>query len=619
MREYLKNHILIGDGAMGTYLYQLGTPVGMNFEELNLTNPELIANVHRQYIAAGAKLIQTNTYMANREKLARFGLEDKLKEINRAAVRIAKQAANSDVFVAGTIGGMQGLRGKEPDLKEITGSVQEQLEVFLEENVDAVLFETYLDLEELLAVLKIARQKTDLPIICQLSRYEGLDLRDAFTQLKDEGADVVGLNCRTGPHKIIKAFERVPLLQDVYFSAYPNAGLPDYVDGRYEYESTPEYFAKSALRLREQGVRLIGGCCGTTPDHIRKIAQALKDLSPVTEKLVANSKDEKKRLLVGENSIPNAESTRRWMKPTLPECIQRRHTVIVELDPPRNLDYKEFLYGCQALKDAGADAVTLADNSLAMMRMSNMALGTLVKERIGIRPLLHVACRDRNLIAQQSHLMGLHALGIDHVLVVTGDPTRFGDFPGATSVYDLNSFEMIRLIKEMNKGISYSGQPLGSAASFIVGGAFNPNVKNLDKAIERLEKKVAAGADYIMTQPVYSTEQVEELYQATKHIEVPIFVGVMPLTSSRNAEFLHNEVPGIRLSDKVRERMSRVNGEAARREGVEIAREIVDAIIERFNGVYLITPFLRYEMTAELTKYIVKKTSPTFGRSWEVS
>ncbi|MDK2985724.1 MAG: methionine synthase / methylenetetrahydrofolate reductase [Clostridia bacterium] len=619
MREYLKNHILIGDGAMGTYLYQLGIPVGMNFEELNLTNPELIANVHRQYIAAGAKLIQTNTYMANREKLARFGLEDKLKEINRAAVRIAKQAANSDVFVAGTIGGMRGLRGKEPDLKEITGNVQEQLEVFLEENVDAVLFETYLDLEELLAVLKIARQKTELPIICQLSRYEGLDLRDAFTQLKDEGADVVGLNCRTGPHKIIKAFERVPLLQDVYFSAYPNAGLPDYVDGRYEYESTPEYFAQSALRLREQGVRLIGGCCGTTPDHIRKIAQALKDLSPVTEKLVANGKDEKKRLLVGENSIPNAESTRRWMKPTLPECVQRRHTVIVELDPPRNLDYKDFLYGCQALKDAGADAVTLADNSLAMMRMSNMALGTLVKERIGIRPLLHVACRDRNLIAQQSHLMGLHALGIDHVLVVTGDPTRFGDFPGATSVYDLNSFEMIRLIKEMNKGISYSGQPLGSAASFIVGGAFNPNVKNLDKAIERLEKKVAAGADYIMTQPVYSTEQVEELYQATKHIEVPIFVGVMPLTSSRNAEFLHNEVPGIRLSDKVRERMSRVNGEAARREGVEIAREIVDAIIERFNGVYLITPFLRYEMTAELTKYIVKKTSPTFGRSWEVS
>ncbi|GAB7387865.1 bifunctional homocysteine S-methyltransferase/methylenetetrahydrofolate reductase [Bacillaceae bacterium] len=607
IKEHLRERMLIGDGAMGTYLYQLGIPVGVNFEELNLTNPVLIGDVHRQYIEAGAQLIQTNTYMANRERLSRFGLEDKVKEINRAAVRIAKEAAGGDVFVAGTIGGLRNARQKGLPLDEASRHFREQLDVLLAEEVDAVLLETFYDLEELLTVLRIARRATEKPIICQLTMEDGLDVTGAFAALRDEGADIVGLNCRTGPYKITRAFEQVPLMAGVYFSAYPNAGLPDYVDGRYEYVATPEYFGQSALRLREQGVRLIGGCCGTTPAHIRKVAEALRGLAPVREKAVREDGPGGAAVAVRERPADNAGG-RSWREPTIPELARERHTIIVELDPPKNLHYEEFLRGCQALKEAGADAITLADNSLAMTRMSNMALGALVKERIGIRPLLHIACRDRNLIAQQSHLMGLYALGIDHVLAVTGDPTRFGDFPGATSVYDLSSFEMIRMIKEMNKGLSFSGRPLGRETAFTVAAAFNPNVKYMHKAVERLEKKVAAGADYIMTQPVFSREKVEELYAATKHVGVPIFVGVMPLTSSRNAEFLHNEVPGIQLSAEVRARMARVEGEAARREGIAIAREIIDAVIERFHGVYLITPFLRYEMTAELTRYVLEKT-----------
>jgi len=265
--------------------------------------------------------------------------------------------------------------------------------------------------------------------------------------------------------------------------------------------------------------------------------------------------------------------------------------------------------GAAALKEAQADALTMADNSLAVSRMSNMAVGALVKERIGIRPLVHIACRDRNLIGTQSHMMGLHALGIDHVLAVTGDPARFGDLPGSSSVYDMTSFEIIRMIKQLNEGISFSGKPLRQRARFVVGAAFNPNVKYLDKAIRRLEKKVEAGADFIMTQPVYDPRLIERIADETRHIPVPIFIGIMPLASGRNAEFLHNEVPGIQLADRVRERMRGLEGDDGRREGLAIARELLDAAMERFNGIYLITPFMLYEMTVELTRYVCRKAA----------
>lgn len=288
---------------------------------------------------------------------------------------------------------------------------------------------------------------------------------------------------------------------------------------------------------------------------------------------------------------------------TIPELVREQTTVIVELDPPVDLNYLPFLQGAKVLKEAGADAVTLADNSLAVTRMSNLALGALVKEQVGIRPLLHISCRDRNLIGQQSHLMGLYALGIDHVLAVTGDPSRYGDLPEASSVYDVSSIELIRKIKMLNTGFSFSGRPLNHGSAFTVGAAFNPNVKHLNKAVERLERKMGAGADFFMSQPLYCRQQIECVAQATAHLPIPLFIGIMPLTSSRNAEFLHHKVPGIQIPDDVREKIARFSGDDARKQGIELAKELMDTVLQYFKGIYLITPFMRYEMTAELTKY----------------
>jgi len=342
----------------------------------------------------------------------------------------------------------------------------------------------------------------------------------------------------------------------------------------------------------------VGGCCGTTPEHIKAIAEALADLHPVMR---VNPS-----LIIDEQRI-QAYQLRTRQKETIVELVRKRHTVIVELDPPKDLDTEEFLRGCQELQKAGVDAVTLADNSLANVRVSNLALGAIMKSQ-GIEPLLHIACRDRNLIGQQSNLMGLHALGIDQVLVITGDPSRFGDLPGASSVFDVNSFDLIRLTKQLNEGISFSGRPLKQKADFVVGAAFNPHVRQIEAAVKRLERKAAAGADYVMTQPVYDEATIRQIYEVTKQLSIPIFIGIMPLTSQRNAEFLHNEVPGIRLSPESLARMRGLQGTAARQEGIDMSKELIDAAMQYFNGIYLITPFNYYEMTVELARYVQSKS-----------
>ncbi|MNJ39963.1 Bifunctional homocysteine S-methyltransferase/5,10-methylenetetrahydrofolate reductase [compost metagenome] len=378
------------------------------------------------------------------------------------------------------------------------------------------------------------------------------------------------------------------------------------------YGATPEYFGETALDFAQFGVRLIGGCCGTTPEHIAKISKRLEGYAPLPLsqiQMISESSDEVdsgSRIEVTEESTLGC-ACGGHDEPTLVDLVKTRHTVIVELDPPRDLDIGKFMAGASALKQAGVDAVTLADNSLAVTRMSNMALGHLVKAQTGLRPMVHIACRDRNLIGTQSHMMGFDALGINHVLAVTGDPARFGDLPGASSVYDMTSFEMIRMIKQLNEGVAFSGNPLKQRAKFVVGAAFNPNVKHLDKAVQRLEKKIAAGADYVMTQPVYDVQLIRDIKEATAHLEVPLFIGIMPLASGKNAEYLHNEVPGIQLSDEIRRRMDGLQGEAGRMEGIEIAKELLDVAVEYFKGIYLITPFMFYEMNVFLMNYIKQK------------
>ncbi|MCF8888352.1 bifunctional homocysteine S-methyltransferase/methylenetetrahydrofolate reductase [Priestia megaterium] len=606
--EDLKSKILIGDGATGTLLYSHG--IDSCFEELNITKPEEVARIHRAYVEAGANVIQTNTYAANYQKLARYGLEDSVKDINVAGVKLAKQAAKDQAYVVGTLGGIRSFQKNAISLEEVKRSIREQMFWLLNEGVDGLLFETYYDFEELKTVLTLARKETDKPIITHVSLHDigvlqdGRPLADALKELEALGADVVGLNCRLGPYHMIQSLEEVPLPDRAFLSAYPNASLPAYVEGKLEYETNEDYFVESARLFREQGVRLIGGCCGTTPAHVRAMSSALKELPPITSKVV------KMRPAV------TVQEREQQDKPHMHEIVKKRRSVIVELDPPKQLGPTKFLEGAKALDKVGVDAITLADNSLASPRISNLAMATLMQQETKARPLIHITCRDRNLIGLQSHLMGLHTLGMNQVLAITGDPSKVGDFPGATSVYDLSSFDLISLIAQFNEGLSYSGKPLGQKTNFSIAAAFNPNVRHLDRAVQRLEKKIDCGAHYFITQPLYSTKQIEEVYEATKHLTTPVYIGIMPLTSARNARFIHHEVPGIKLSEDILERMDatgndRIRGEV---EGLAIAKSLIDTAYELFDGIYLITPFMRYEMTEILTRYIHDKQLVTSER-----
>lgn len=597
--DELKTRILTADGAMGTLLYSYG--IEYCNEELNLQRPEIVEKIHLDYINAGADIIQTNTYGANALKLARYGLESQVAEINKAAIDIANRAATpGGQFVFGTIGGIRGIRKSDASLQEIIAMVDQQANQLLEGDPHGLLLETYYDFEELAATVKHLKTITDTPLIAQVSMHDpgilqnGMTLNDALHQLETLGADIVGVNCRLGPHHTIQAFEEVTLPEKAFLSAYPNASLLDVEDGRIVYESEADYFGRAALLLREEGVRLIGGCCGTTPKHIEAVKKHLGQLAPIVHKIVT----ERKPIVIRE-----AEAL---AVTPLHEKAKSERTIIVELDTPRHLDVEKFLEGSVALKAAGVDAVTMADNSLASPRISNMAMGSILKHTEDIRALTHITCRDRNLIGLQSHLMGLDALGIHDILAVTGDPTKVGDFPGATSVYDVSSMELIQLIKKLNEGISFSGKSLRKKANFSVAAAFNPNVRVLERAVARLEKKIDSGADYFISQPVYTKEKIIEIYEATKHIETPIFIGVMPLTSIRSAEFLHNEVPGIKLSDDALERMRACGDDKdlATAEGIQIAKELIDTAAKLFHGIYLITPFVRYDMTVELIHYI---------------
>lgn len=626
LKARLQSGLLVGDGAMATMLYrQGGAAVGTSMEELCLSSPDWIRGVHELYLRAGAEVIETNSYAANREILSRYGLEAKTTRINRAAVQIAKQAVEKSdtskpAYVLGSIGSILAGRVRSTQLDAYRDVFEEQAVALLHEGVDGLILETFNDLEELLLALEVIKPLvggSGTPVIAQLALLEigrtrdGYSLTEAFARLQAAGADMAGLNCRMGPAEIIRSLEKAVVPEGMLLSAFPNAGRPSMVDGEFQYSSSAAYFGESAIRLVEQGVTLLGGCCGTTPEHIRAMAEALADCQPVkrqnpslpTEGLRVVQTHAKPLNLNYLNEREHAN------KPTVVDLVKERHTIIVEYDTPRDLEIGKFLQGSRALHEAGADAITMADNALATTRMSNMALGAIMKREIGAEPLVHIACRDRNLVGQQSHLMGLHALGLNQILVITGDPAKVGDLPGASSVFDVTSFELIRMVKQLNEGITFSGRQMKNQARFIVGAAFNPHVRQLDKAVARLERKVEAGADFIMTQPVYDVESMIAIREATRHLTVPIFIGIMPITSYRNAEFLHNEVPGIKIPALAMERIKPFEGPAARAEGVAMAKELLDETVKYFNGIYLITPFHYFDMTVELTKHVHQVTN----------
>jgi methionine synthase / methylenetetrahydrofolate reductase(NADPH) len=623
--------VILSDGAMATFLHQCGVPIRSCSEALNLTNPEQVREVHEAYVESGVNVIQTNTFSANKRALARFGKEEQVEAINRAGARIALEAANGKVAVYGTIGSILGIQLASSPFdssikQELRAEYANQASALLTEHVHGLLLETFPDLEEMLLAISVIRELTDLPIIANLAPEELLVTRDgtpidvALQAIQAAGATVAGLNCKLGPNGILRAYEHISLSPDKLYAAVPNAGLLHLVDGDIAYTGSEQYFATMTEKLLERGVSWVGGCCGTTPAHIHEARLRIDrgasrpdekaDISVESAEIDLRRSYQRDRILVRplEQRVAESESGSRLFpaSQSIVEQVARDVTVIVELDPPKTLDCGPFLKGASALKLAGADYITLADNSLATVRVSNLAMATLLKLN-HIDSLVHVACRDRNLIGQQSHLMGLDVLGFRNVLLITGDPSKYGDLPGATSVYDVPSIDLTKMVRRLNEGIGFSGRVLERPAKFVIGTSFNPHLLKLQKGKERLRRKVDAGADFVMTQPIFDISQLERLKRAAEAVNVPVFVGIMPLTSERNALFLHHEVPGISIPDEILTRMRSVDREQAAEEGIRIAEELIDEAMSMFKGIYLITPFLRYQITEHLTKYIKSK------------
>ena len=597
----LQSRLVCGDGAMGTMLLEDGVPLERCLEELCLSDPERVGKVHDAYVAVGAEVIETNTFGANRVRLERFGFGEKTREINASAAQLAVKAAHGKpVAVAGSIGPL-GITADDARERGIDRAAvfAEQIIGLLDGGVNAIFLETFLDYEEMEIALRAKVGLSKIPTICSFASEQegrlpsGLTLVEAYRKLIDLGADVVGVNCLNGPQAMVHILELLPL--EFLISAYPNAGYPHYHEGRFFYYTSPTYFSAMAREMAAQGARLIGGCCGTTPKTIAAIAAVLAELKPARSKTV-RVVAEPVRAAVAERVESTEES--------LLDRIARGHRVIIcELDPPKTLALEKYFAGAQALVQAGCDAITLADNSLAILRVSNLAIGAMLKERFGIMPLLHMSCRDRNILGLQSELLGMAALGMRHVLPLTGDPARVGDHPGAASVYDVNSVQLIAITKRMNEGFNHAGKSLSAATRFVIGCTFNPNSKNLDAQVSRLERKVAAGAQFVMTQPVFDMNILDAMIARTEGLGVPVFTGIWPLLSGKQAEFLHNEVPGILVPDEIRHRMSGSEGAEGAARGMEIAREISKAALERFPGVYLITPFLKYSATVQLATF----------------
>lgn len=593
----LQNNVLVADGAIGTIFYSEGLDTCP--EAYNLTHPEKVERIHRSYIDAGADVIQTNTYGANFEKLKAFGLEHKVKEIHKAAVQIAKKAANEDTFILGTVGGFRGVKQDDLSLPTIQYHTEHQIDTLVDEGVDALLFETYYDLEELKGIVVSTKRKHHIPIIAQLTAsntnylVDGTPINDALKQLVECGADIVGLNCHHGPHHMQRSFSHIELPDKAFLSCYPNASLLDIENSEFKYSDNAQYFGDVAQELINEGVRLIGGCCGTTPEHIRYIKTSVKNLRPVVHK----------------NVIPINKKVNRTKdlnsKQSLTSKVKQGPTVIVELDTPKHLDTDQFFNNIGKLDDADIDAVTLADNSLATVRVSNIAAASIIKQRFNIEPLVHITCRDRNLIGLQSHLLGLSLIGVNEILAITGDPSKVGHLPGATNVYDVNSKGLTEIALRFNQGINTDGDALKKHTNFNIAGAFDPNVRKLDGAVKRLEKKVASGMSYFITQPVYSKEKIKQVYEATKHLNTPFFIGIMPIASYNNALFLHNEVPGIKMSEEVLNQFKAVKDdkEKTKELSLRLSKELIDTVHEYFNGLYIITPFQKVDYSLELAAY----------------
>jgi methionine synthase I (cobalamin-dependent)/5,10-methylenetetrahydrofolate reductase len=597
--DLLAERPLLFDGAMGSLLYDRGVLHTHSYDELNLSRPELIRDIHRQYREAGADVLETNTFGANRITLARHGHGDRVGEINRAAVELARSVADG-AFVAGAIGptGIRFAVATESERESARSAFREQITALTDAGVDLLVLETFSSIVELELALEVAKDiapalaRVAQMVFDQHGLVEGLLApNEVAERLTRAGADVVGSNCGSGPPELYDVGTQM-VTHGAPVSIQPNAGLPSIVDGRTIYVANPEHFGVFARRLLKAGVRLIGGCCGTTPEHIRAMNGAIRMAAGGASRLPTSSSDAQPVAAARRPAlVPLAQRSRLGARIATGEFA-----VSIELGAPSGTDVQSSLQNVRSALDGGIDIVNVADGPRATSRMSNLAFCAQALTNSAVEPILHVCCRDRNYLGLVAHLLGAHALGIRNLVVITGDPPKMGDYAFATPVYDVDSIGLLEIASAMNAGFDPTGKELQGATSFVLATGAEPAAPDRDRELHRLELKQAAGAELVMTQPVYDPETLASFIDDAAPLGLPIMVGLLPLASHRNAEFLHNEVPGMQIPQQYRDRMAAVgSGPAARAEGIAIAREALAAVQDRVAGAYIMPPFNRVD------------------------
>ena len=602
--DRIKHSPVLCDGAMGTLLYAKGIFINRSYDELNLSQPDLIRGIHHEYLQAGAEIIETNTFGANSFRLGRHSLAEKVRDINRSGARLAREAAKSfDVWVAGAVGPL-GTRieplGKT-SFQEARDAFREQIEALVEGGVDLLILETFGYLEEIHQAMLAAKEvKASLPIVAQVTIDEdgncldGSDPETFAPKLAEWGADVIGCNCSVGPVAMLDAMERVRAATSLPLAAQPNAGIPRSVDGRNIYLCSPEYMASYARKFVAAGVRVVGGCCGTTPEHIRTMKSALRAGEARGRTAAAHA--------ATNQSAPKATPAVPLEERSLlgARLARSEFLTMVEIVPPKGIDIHNEVEGARFLKSVGVDAVNIPDSPRASARMSNQALSLLIQREVGIDAILHYTCRDRNVLCIQSDLLGAAAVGIRNLICITGDPPKMGNYPDATAVFDVDAIGLVNIVHNLNRGLDLGGNPIGTGTGFVIGVGANPGITDLDEEVRRFEFKVEAGADYAVTQPVFDLRLLENFLRRIEHCRIPVVAGIWPLVSVRNAEFMKNELR-VSVPDSILERMARAqNPEAARAEGVAIAREMLIAARQMVQGAQISAPLGRYSSAVDV-------------------
>jgi methionine synthase / methylenetetrahydrofolate reductase (NADH) len=588
---------------MGTMLYGKGFFLNVCYDELCLKQPKLVEEVHQEYVRAGAEIIETNTFGANPVKLGSFGLADDTEKINRAAGELARKAAGNRVSVAGAIGPL-GIR-IEPfgatSRDEAVGYFKRQAQGLLAGGVDGFVLETFSDVDEIHCALLAVRAVCDLPVVCQMTvgtdglTHYGTSPDRLAKQLAEWGADVVGVNCSVGPAGVLESVEKMAKATDRPISGQPNAGLPKDVGDRKIYLASPEYMASYARRMIEAGARFVGGCCGTTPEHIKKIRDYVASVVPRHPQVVLAKAEVR---AAGAQPVPLAERSRWGAKLAKGQLVTS-----VEIVPPKGVDPTPMLEQCRALKAAGVDAVNVPDGPRAQSRMGVLPSAIVIEREVGIETVIHYCCRDRNLLGMLSDILGAAAAGLRNILIITGDPPKMGPYPESTAVFDIDSIGLTNLVYRLNHGLDPGNNPIGAPTKWAIGVGVNPGAVDLDRELSRFAWKVDAGAEFAVTQPVFDPAQLEAFLKRVEQFKIPIVAGIWPLISLRNAEFLANEVPGVSVPAEVLDRMRKAQEkgkEAALAEGVKIAREMFGRVKPMVQGIQVSAPFGRVEVALEV-------------------